>query len=394
MPGAKAGQRGVTASGRFGSISRRRKLGEIVAERIVDEIIQRGWNEGEILGTEADFMERYRISRATFREAARQLEWQGAGEMRRGASGGLAVKAPPRETIVKALRTFFQLAKIGREQLSDATAVLSQAPRPLSGAAERNEAIALFLEALASAFQGKNGRLAGGSQPKLSESVALRLLQDLEQAAASIGTVLGNEAELQQRYGVSRAIMREALRLLELHNLVRVKTGANGGVIAQAFDPEYTVGLVSLYLVHARIPLAHLWEAQSGLEIAAVRRFVGGADKAALRDLARALTRLEQAPASHYLLSASQFHRIIADGSGNPAIALFVAALLRYSLSALPRPDDRFLPWLKAQHRDLLQAATAGDAATATARMAAMFDHSRQWIERLERSKRSPRPSG
>src|SRR3546814_12352263 len=66
----------------LGAGKRRRKLGEVVAERIVDEIVRCGWKEGEVLGTEADFMERFRISRATFREAVRQLEWHGAAGLR------------------------------------------------------------------------------------------------------------------------------------------------------------------------------------------------------------------------------------------------------------------------------------------------------------------------
>src|SRR3546814_20452802 len=93
----------------LGAGKRRRKLGEVVAERIVDEIVRCGWKEGEVLGTEADFMERFRISRATFRDAVRQLEWHGAAGLRRGVHGGLVVTAPPRPATVTAVKTYFYL---------------------------------------------------------------------------------------------------------------------------------------------------------------------------------------------------------------------------------------------------------------------------------------------
>ena len=129
-----------------GRSRRRRKLGEIVAERIVAEIIDNAWREGEVLGTERDFMDRYRVSRATFREAMRQVEWHGIAGMRRGANGGLVVKAPPRDAIVFAFKTYLELAKVPRSDCDDVAALLRAAAEREGGG--ENLAISLFLEAL------------------------------------------------------------------------------------------------------------------------------------------------------------------------------------------------------------------------------------------------------
>lgn len=371
-----------------GANKRRRKLGEVVAERIVDEIVQRGWNEGEVLGTEADFMERFRISRATFREAVRQLEWHGAAGMRRGVYGGLVVKAPPRHAIVYAVKTYFELTKIDRALLDRTAAILRAAPR-LGTDSDDNEAIGLFLDALddRTISDLAEERMVAGSTPKLSETIALRLVQDIESAGAEPGANLGNEAELQQRYGVSRAVLREALRPLELHEIVRVKTGARGGVIIRQCDPAYTVELTATYLAYSRIPLSHLWEAQSCLEIVAIEDFTRRADAASLAALRKAFARLEQASAGHYLAAACEFHQIIADLSGNRALALFVDVALRYGVTALPRPDEAFLPQLKQLHREMIDTVESGDVPAAMALMRSMFDHSRRWIARLERDR-------
>ncbi|HMO76855.1 MAG TPA: GntR family transcriptional regulator [Sphingopyxis sp.] len=371
-----------------GANKRRRKLGEVVAERIIDEIVQRGWKEGEVLGTEADFMERFRISRATFREAVRQLEWHGAAGMRRGVYGGLVVKAPPRHAIVYAVKTYFELTKVDRALLDRTAEVLRNAPRLRPDTGD-NEAIGLFLEALdhRTISDLAEERMVAGTTPKLSETIALQLVQDIENAGFEPGANLGNEAELQQRYGVSRAVLREALRPLELHEIVRVKTGARGGVIIRQCDPAYTVELTATYLAYSRIPLSHLWEAQSCLEIVAIEDFTRRADAASLAALRKAFARLEKASAGHYLAAACEFHQIIADLSGNRALALFVDVALRYGLTALPRPDEAFLPQLKDLHREMIDTVEAGDVAAAMALMRAMFDHSRRWIARLERDR-------
>src|SRR3546814_6073714 len=54
----------------LGAGKRRRKLGEVVAERIVDEIVRCGWKEGEVLGRSeehtSELQSLMRISYAVF----------------------------------------------------------------------------------------------------------------------------------------------------------------------------------------------------------------------------------------------------------------------------------------------------------------------------------------
>ena len=71
--------------------ARGRKLGEQLAERVEEEIIASGWPVGKVLGSEAELIERYGVSRAVFREAMRIVDHHGVAEMRRGPGGGLVV---------------------------------------------------------------------------------------------------------------------------------------------------------------------------------------------------------------------------------------------------------------------------------------------------------------
>lgn len=369
----------LTRTSLAGPQRRRRKLGEIVAERIVADIVRRGWPEGEVLGTEADFMDRYRVSRATFREAMRQIEGHGAAVMRRGVGGGLVVMAPPREAIVAAIRTYWRLAKVPAGALAEAGAVLRRA-RQLDSGKGPNQAIALFLEAVA----GPSAALSPPAppSPKLSDTVARQIFADIESAAAAPGTNLGSEADLRARHAVSRAVLREALRGLELHEIVRVKTGAGGGILVHEIDPGYTVDLASTWLHYAKIPLTHLWEAHSCLAEAAIGRFAARAAPPDLADLERAFGRLREASASHYLIAANAFHQIVADRCGNGAIALFLRILLKHAPEALPQPDPAFLPRIKEAHRELLEAIAEGRTGDAEAVFHDLFQHARRWLER------------
>ncbi|MGE0385587.1 MAG: FadR/GntR family transcriptional regulator [Gammaproteobacteria bacterium] len=70
------------------------KLGDLLARNIAHEIVQGGWPVGHVLGTEADLMAQYGVSRGTFREAVRLLEIRSIAVMRRGVGGGLTVVEP------------------------------------------------------------------------------------------------------------------------------------------------------------------------------------------------------------------------------------------------------------------------------------------------------------
>lgn len=371
--------------------ARRRKLAEIVAERIVEEIIQRGWRAGDMLGTEADFIERYRISRATFREAVRQLEWHGAAGMKRGASGGLVVNAPPRLAAIFAIKAYFAFAGIDASERNEASEVLRHANQFGPDRTE-NQAIELFLEAADDRTVGMlpEQRQPGSAAPKLSERITLALVQDIQTADTVRGTVIGNEAGLQQRFGVSRAILREALRPLELHDVVRVKSGAQGGVVVHRVDPAYTIDITGTYFAYVRIPLSQTWEAHSSMALAAIDGLVRQ-ETIPTTELRRALGRLEAATAGHYIVASSELHRVLVDFCGNRVIALFGRILLHYFSATLPRPDARFLPMLKDAHRRLVDAIEARDAATARHELAAAFDHSRRWIRKVESGEQNGR---
>ena len=85
-----------------------------------EEIIASGWPVGKVLGSEAELIERYGVSRAVFREAMRIVDHHGVAEMRRGPGGGLVVVAPKADAAVRTLSLNLEYLDLTPKQINEA----------------------------------------------------------------------------------------------------------------------------------------------------------------------------------------------------------------------------------------------------------------------------------
>src|ERR1700739_4940114 len=76
-------------------------------------------------------------------------------------------------------------------------------------------------------------RLGPVEVPKASDVLAGELRERILTGELAEGEPLPAERELVKQAQMSRATVREALRILEVQNLVRVKTGRAGGAFVQ-----------------------------------------------------------------------------------------------------------------------------------------------------------------
>ncbi|GAB2853474.1 FCD domain-containing protein [Actinocorallia aurea] len=93
------------------------KMSELLAVRIHNEVVHRGWPEGELLGTETELLARYGVSRAVLREAIRVLEHHAVATMRRGPAGGLVVTEPEPSAAVEMMALYLDYRRVTREDL-------------------------------------------------------------------------------------------------------------------------------------------------------------------------------------------------------------------------------------------------------------------------------------
>ena len=66
---------------------------------------------------------------------------------------------------------------------------------------------------------------------KVAESVAREILHDIADRQLPPGATLPSEAEMVETFNVARASLREALRILEVYGLIRIKPGPGGGPV-------------------------------------------------------------------------------------------------------------------------------------------------------------------
>jgi DNA-binding FadR family transcriptional regulator len=84
--------------------------------------------------------------------------------------------------------------------------------------------------------------------PKTAEVIARWLRQEMRETPLNPGDSLPSEMELRARFGVSRATVREALRLLESQQLVRIARGATGGARYSLPDIAMVAEHTGIYL--------------------------------------------------------------------------------------------------------------------------------------------------
>lgn len=109
-------------------------------------------------------------------------------------------------------------------------------------------------------------RLSPVEVPKASDVLAGQLRERILNGELVEGTALPAERELVRQTQMSRATVREALRILEVQNLVRVKAGRAGGAFVQRPTTKSMASSVSMLIRGRHIKLVDLMETREALE--------------------------------------------------------------------------------------------------------------------------------
>lgn len=480
------------------------KLSVIVAERILRDIAKGGWEVGAVLGQEAQLMERYDVSRATLREAVRQLECQGVATMRRGFGGGLAVQAPAHRAAIQALANFLELSHVSPKALYEAKEVLEvravkMASRQLTDEhvkqlregidqieaapfdaieeesrlharirrtvadAAGNPALSLFMQGLNRITQKlmpEYSRLAQmtdehrrerelrgrqveavisgdttaaeqatleqltlalktteqalrrfrnrekhtpslergvpphvvpwDAQDKLPHRLAAAIALDISEQQQPPGSRVGSEPEFIERFGVSRAVFREAVRLLENYGIVQMRRGFGGGLAVGTRSSSRIIALVATYLGHAKLERKHFLEVLGILYTAAAPLAAERAPKPqALALLARARAIDSNATEGAADSMRNHFRELLAF-TGNPALILI--GEVAHSLSdffQMDPPPPELQAKFKQLHCDMVAAVADGDGGLARRMMSRFVASLYQWYGLAEHRRSS-----
>jgi DNA-binding FadR family transcriptional regulator len=204
---------------------------------------------------------------------------------------------------------------------------------------------------------------------KRASQIARRIEADIIRRGWPIGVSLGSEQALQERYQASRSVLREAVRLVEHHQVARMRRGPNGGLLVCEPDATPATHAIIIYLEYLGITIGDLLDARLLLEPLAASQAAQLIDESGIERL-RAVLRAEgdRQPGP----PADEFHEALAEQSKNPVLQLFIDILMRLTVryaedSRLGSASDA-LEAIEHRHRDhsaIVAAVTAGDAARA-----------------------------
>ena len=210
------------------------------------------------------------------------------------------------------------------------------------------------------------------------EAVLTALREAIEAGEFAVGDKLPSEATLVRDYGVSRPVVREALRGLQALGMTESQSGRGTFVISTHAVDNPVFGTYSARdLLEAR---RHVEVPAAGY--AATRHSNDHLDE--LRDL---LEQMEQASDDAVWVALdSLFHIAIARASENPVFAKVIEEIreaLATQSALLNKLGDRRREASDAEHRLIVEAISAGSAPTAQAAMEAHLDRVDQALEHI-----------
>jgi DNA-binding FadR family transcriptional regulator len=237
------------------------------------------------------------------------------------------------------------------------------------------EAESVFLQnrKLSRQFLPRSVALGGGVSNKRAEDVARAILQDVVADDLPPGTLLGSQAALIERYGASRAVFREALRLLEHHQIATMRRGPGGGLFVCAPSVRGVSDVVAVYLARRDISMADLVELRVRVEMALVDMTIARTDRSD-SELHDALKQERKLSIAEFADGGHDLHAVIAGMAGNRALELVLLVLLRLMrLHQVEEVTDeqRAVGALEVSkaHDAIADAITAGDIELARRRM-------------------------
>ncbi|WP_244287452.1 FadR/GntR family transcriptional regulator [Amycolatopsis rubida] len=218
-----------------------------------------------------------------------------------------------------------------------------------------------------------------GGTRRLAEKVSEQIEKDIIDGGWRVGSVLGSETELIERYGVSRAVFREAVRLVEHQQMAAMRRGPGGGLVVTEPDPGVVRNAARVYLRHAEVNRQQLMQARTALEVAGIALAAENLTESGIVRLKEALESERELIEQGFTRGhARNLHRVIAELAGNPAITLFVEVLAQLDQDIVQREWDA--ESAGGEHRDaaresheaheaIVAALVAGDAPLGQHRM-------------------------
>lgn len=213
------------------------------------------------------------------------------------------------------------------------------------------------------------------------------------------GTLLGQEEELLQRFGISRPTLRQAAALVGMEQLMEVRRGPGGGYFTTRPDISGVVHMAAIWLQLQKATVGEILVSTSTIRAELAPLAARNIDEATLAELKEFLAQDQAIDDGDYgfalfLKAELKQNDIVGRASGNRVLHLYMQISLDL-VGSLARADDillghrsRYLAW-RYQRNRMLQAIVAGDPEIARLESERCGAKIQKWLEYDMRKKKS-----
>ncbi len=186
------------------------------------------------------------------------------------------------------------------------------------------------------AFKVKSRSLVEQVSDKLAELIRSQDAGDVDSVEASLPA----ERRLAEQFGVSRQVVREAIKRLELQGLLEVRQGSGVRIIDKLHLPINNS--LSLLIPDEKDRLRQLQEMRQAIEPSAMRLAAVRATDEEIASLHKIQAELEAAPDNTKAIVIDlRFHRALAEASGNLMFRLVLDSVADVGLESRLRTIGR-----------------------------------------------------
>jgi GntR family transcriptional regulator, transcriptional repressor for pyruvate dehydrogenase complex len=220
------------------------------------------------------------------------------------------------------------------------------------------------------------------------EEICQRIREQLALGVLKPGDKLPPERDLAQQLGVSRNVLREALRSLEMAGVLRLQKGVKGGAFIQAGDIGRMNDVMRDMLSLGTISLRELSEARIQVLDLVVRLACANARQPDFQALGANIERTELATREGRLLDrvecTREFYKLLALATGNKVIAMIMDSVTEIHLRfvyAKVASSGAATPRLVERRRQFLSALCARNVSAATRLMRSHLESVQRMLE-------------
>jgi GntR family transcriptional regulator, transcriptional repressor for pyruvate dehydrogenase complex len=220
------------------------------------------------------------------------------------------------------------------------------------------------------------------------EEICQRIREQLALGVLKPGDKLPPERDLAQQLGVSRNVLREALRSLEMAGVLRLQKGVKGGAFIREGDTSRMNGVMQDMLSLGTISVRELSEARIHVIDLVVRLACANARQADLQALEANIERTELATREGRLLDrvecSREFYKLLASATGNKVIAMIVDSVTEIHMRfvyAKAASSGVAMPRLVEKRRQFLSTLRARNVSAAARLMRAHLESVQRMLE-------------